>query len=357
MDFNGDYLEISENGIGYDFVDCVSKKCGTPSGGGIEGGAVRVTPIVYDDIILEDGTILTFNWETNVNPEDQVDAEFVTKTLAKNNYASISPRPKLIKVDVDDEHNGETTFYKVEDSGLVYYGKERHGYLYYYNVDSGTITYFEKDSDYEIVDGIDKLTFLWKHYPTEDYIIDPCSSNIIDMYVLTNTYYNEVQTWIGNGKTGTFPKAPSAYELKSLFQELENNKMISDSIVWHPVNYKLIFGQNADTDTHCIFKVIKTDDLLSDNEVKKAVVQLIDNYFTTMEAGETFYFTKLSTYIELNLQDMIKTCVIVPTDTSSKFGTLFQIKCDDNEILLSSATLDDVQIIQTITKENIRAAS
>lgn len=353
-DFNGTPIEILEYGIGYDFVDCISKRIATPF-----TDHIRNTSIVYDDIILKDGTVVSFDPETNTNPEDNVIAEYITKKEANDNYNNlreILPN-QLIKVDSDEDYNNETTFYTIENNNLVYYGKERHGYLYYYNVDSGTITYFEKEKDYELVEGIKGLTFLWKHYPTEDYIIDPCSSNIIDMYVLTNTYYNEVQEWIGNGKKGVFPKAPSAYELKSLFKELENNKMISDSIVWHPVNYKLIFGQTADTDTHCIFKVIKQDDLLSDNEVKKAVVQLIDNYFTTMEAGETFYFTQLSTYIELNLQEMIKTCVIVPTDTSSKFGNLFQIKCSDNEILLSSATLDDVQIIKTITKENIRAGS
>ena len=263
----------------------------------------------------------------------------------------------MIKVICDEKKNGDTTFYIRHDNILEYYGKEIHGYLYNYNSDTDTLTYMVDGVNYEKVEGITGLTFLWKHYPTEDYVIDPCSSNIIDMYVLTNTYYDEVQTWVSNGKKGTFPKAPSAYELKSLFIELENNKMISDTMVWHPVTYKLVFGQNADTDTHCIFKVIKTDNLLSDNEVKKSVIQLIDDYFKTMEAGETFYFTQLSTYIELNLADMIKTCVIVPTDTANKFGNLFQIKCSDNEILLSSATLDDVQIISTITSDNIRVST
>lgn len=341
VSFTGDAKTITDSGIEYDFVDTVY---------GRNGGE----PLTYDDIILENGTILTFDEETLTYPEIIVERTFLNYESADSSASSLSNM--IIRIISDKNYNYETTFYEVVDSKLKYYGKEKHGYLYYYNKDTDTITQLNENVNYEITEGITGLTFLWKHYPTEDYIIDPCSSNIIDMYVLTNTYYNEVQEWINNGKIGSFPKAPSAYELKSLFIELENNKMISDTMVWHPVNYKLIFGQNADTDTHCIFKVIKTDDLLSDNEVKKAVVQLIDNYFKTMEAGETFYFTQLSTYIELNLRDMIKTCVIVPTDTANKFGTLFQIKCSDNEILLSSATLDDVQIISTITAENIRAA-
>ena len=132
--------------------------------------------------------------------------------------------------------------------------------------------------------------------------------------------------------------------------------MISDTIVWHPVRYKLLFGATADTDTHCIFKVIKRNDLISDNEVKKQVITLIDKFFKEMNVGETFYFTQLSTYIENNIPSLIKTVLIVPTDTTNKFGKLFQIKCDENELLLSSATLDDVQIISTITDQNIRSA-
>ena len=341
--FTGKNVTIPSGDITYDFVDTTLKR-------------INISPIFYDDILLDDGSIVTYDDETKTYPQDSVVDVYDTYEVAKNNVIGYSGST-MIKVICDEKKNGDTTFYIRHDNILEYYGKEIHGYLYNYNSDTDTLTYMVDGVNYEKVEGITGLTFLWKHYPTEDYVIDPCSSNIIDMYVLTNTYYDEVQTWVSNGKKGTFPKAPSAYELKSLFIELENNKMISDTMVWHPVTYKLVFGQNADTDTHCIFKVIKTDNLLSDNEVKKSVIQLIDDYFKTMEAGETFYFTQLSTYIELNLADMIKTCVIVPTDTANKFGNLFQIKCSDNEILLSSATLDDVQIISTITSDNIRVST
>ncbi len=262
-----------------------------------------------------------------------------------------------------DEETGKVNYYEDfdDDGNRIEPDKVVHGYLYYYDAETKKFTNgraFDKEAgEYEMVKGLSGLTFLWKHYPTTDYVIDPCSTNIIDMFVLTNTYYNQVQEWVQNGKRTVFPKAPSAYELKSTFATLENNKMISDTMVWHPVTYKLIFGPTADTDTHCIFKVIKADNLLSDNEVKKQVVQCIDKFFQSMGVGETFYFTQLSTYIENQLKNMIKTVVIVPTDTTNKFGNLFQIRCDDNEILLSSATLEDVQIISSITTQNIRVSS
>ena len=73
-----------------------------------------------------------------------------------------------------------------------------------------------------------------------------------------------------------------------------------------------------------------------------------------MTVGESFYFTQLSTYIENNIPEMIKTVLIVPTNTDKKFGQLFELQCEDDEILLSTATLNDVQIISTITEKNIR---
>lgn len=242
-----------------------------------------------------------------------------------------------------DENNNELYY---DDEGKV-------GYLYYYNSANGLLTEIP-ETLYEVVKGRKNISFMWKHLPTTNYIIDPCTTNIIDMFVLTNTYYNDVQTWVQNGKKGSFPKAMSAYELKSLFSSLEDKKMISDTMVWHPVTYKLIFGGTADKDTHCIFKVIKQNELVSDNELKQKVIELTDEFFRGLGVGETFYFTQLSTYIENSIPELLKTVLIVPTDTSTKFGNLFQISCNENQILISSATIDDVQIISNITEQNIR---
>jgi hypothetical protein len=210
------------------------------------------------------------------------------------------------------------------------------------------------DSKYTVYRGRKNIVFEWKHKANRDYTIDPCTTNIIDMFVLTTNYYNKVQEWINNGKKEAFPKAPSAYELKGVFGTLENNKMISDTMVWHPITYKLIFGYESKPETRCIFKVIKTNELITDNEVKKSVISCIDNFFKNMGVGESFYFTQLSTYIETNIPDIIKSVVIVPTDTDKSFGELFQIYCDDDQILLSTASLADVQIISSINNKNIR---
>jgi hypothetical protein len=174
------------------------------------------------------------------------------------------------------------------------------------------------------------------------------------MFVLTNTYYNKVQEWIKNGKKTLFPKAPSSTELKGVFKSLESNKMISDTMIWHPITYKLLFGYESDPKTRSIFKVIKQNELLTDNEVKKAVVTCIDKFFNNMGVGESFYFTQLSTFIETSIPNIVKSVIIVPTDNDKSFGELFQVACNDDEILLSTASISDVQIITAINNKNIR---
>ena len=287
---------------------------------------------IKENVILSNGEIKTFNGASTTIINQSLDYDFVDYIKGYNSY-------------------NEPVFF----DDILEDGSEKHGYLYYLYIDNNVKKLQEIDSSsYEVVLGEKGITFLWKHYPTSNYVIDPCTTNIIDMYVLTKDYYNEVNEWIQDGKSGLFPVAPSSYELKSIFKSLEDNKMVSDTIVWHPIKYRLIFGSESDPETRCIFKVIKSNELITDNEVKKQVISLTDKFFQNMTVGESFYFTQLSTYIENNIPEMIKTVLIVPTNTDKKFGQLFELQCEDDEILLSTATLNDVQIISTITEKNIR---
>jgi hypothetical protein len=47
---------------------------------------------------------------------------------------------------------------------------------------------------------------------------------------------------------------------------------------------------------------------------------------------------------------------IVPTSTSETFGSLLQINAEYNEIIVSAATVDNVQIITAITAAQINQA-
>jgi hypothetical protein len=117
----------------------------------------------------------------------------------------------------------------------------------------------------------------------------------------------------------------------------------------------LLFGNEANSEYKAKFNVIKNEfTTMSDNEVKQAVVEAIDDYFSFMEAGEKFFFTQLSTYIHERLGNNIGTVVIVPQYSDNKFGNLFEIVCADDEILLSTASIDDINIISKITANNTK---
>jgi hypothetical protein len=49
----------------------------------------------------------------------------------------------------------------------------------------------------------------------------------------------------------------------------------------------------------------------------------------------------------------VSSIVIVPADTSSQFGNLYQINADPDEILVSAATVDSVQVISAITASQL----
>lgn len=267
----------------------------------------------FDYDVVDDGWVVTWKWLSDIDPSTPTQTDYLV---------SFEKTP---------------------------IGKE----LVSWNATEDKIIRYE-ESKYYIRYGISKLKFIWKKFASSKYIIDPSTTNIIDIFALTNNYYQEVQYWLNNNKKGLFPKLPSSYELKSMFSELENFNMVSDTIVWHPVKYKLLFGSESDAEYKANFKVIKGITSMSDNEIKQVVIESMDEFFSNMQAGEKFYFTKLSTYIEKKLGPNISTVLIVPTYADEKFGNLFEIACEDDEILLSSATIDNVQIINKITDHNIR---
>jgi hypothetical protein len=98
--------------------------------------------------------------------------------------------------------------------------------------------------------------------------------------------------------------------------------------------------------------------VVSDNDVKTSVIAAINTYFdiANWDFGETFYFSELSAYLHSVLAPNIASVTIVPTSTSETFGSLLQINAEYNEIIVSAATVDNVQIITAITAAQINQA-
>lgn len=213
-------------------------------------------------------------------------------------------------------------------------------------------------ADYKAFVGRSNLRFQYVHSADENSRIDPSSSNIIDTYILTRQYDTNFRKWL-RGATSEKPLPPSSDSLfLSYGQEINKKKSISDEVIYHPVRYKVLFGSKATEDVQATFKIVKNpDQVTNDNDIKTRVVQAINQFFVldNWDFGDNFSFTELATYIMNATAPDISNIVIVPNQDSQKFGSLYEIKAEDFEIFVSGATVDDVQIIDSLTASKIKA--
>lgn len=203
----------------------------------------------------------------------------------------------------------------------------------------------------------DSINFKWSHFIPRSQLIDPSKTNIIDMTILTDRYYQEVLNWKAKDFAGDAPKKPTPVELSNSFSFLNDHKSISDEIVFSPAKIKLLFGDSAIPQLRARLKVVKLPDAsISDNEIKTGVINAIDNYFSinNWQFGETFYFTEMAAYVHKKLARHISSVILVPSHGDSAFGDLFQIKSEQNELFLSCATPLDVDIVANYNDSNMR---
>ena len=212
-------------------------------------------------------------------------------------------------------------------------------------------------SAYKAYYGRSTLQFKYEHNAADTRRIDPALSNLIDIYVLTRTYNNNLRNWLKFDRNDlNKPSSPTSQELRDLLSSIESVKGMSDDIIYHPVNFKILFGSKAASGLRAKFKVVKnTAALVSDNEVKSRIVSAIDLFFSNAnyDFGDTFYFTELAAYVHIQLAGVVSSIVIVPENTSSEFGDLFQITSMPDEILLHDVTVDDIVMVDSVTPATI----
>jgi hypothetical protein len=201
--------------------------------------------------------------------------------------------------------------------------------------------------------GRQDLYFQYRHNSPNNRRIDPSPNNIVDLYMLTKTYATDYVAWLQDTSNKlSEPTAPTPEVLATDFNALDNYKSISDTIIYNPAKFKPIFGSKAATALQATFKVVKNPNVVvSDNDVKVGVIAAINQYFdiANWDFGETFYFSELSAYLHNALAPNIASVIIVPASETEAFGRLFQINAEYNEIIVSAATVDNVQIISSIT--------
>mgnify|MGYP001581499659 FL=1 len=206
--------------------------------------------------------------------------------------------------------------------------------------------------------GRDNIKFQYIHGSDENTRIDPSSSNIVDLFVLTKTYDTLFRQYL-IGNIDTIPLPLSSDQLyRSYGSEINKVKSISDEVIYHPVKYKVLFGDKAETSLKATFKIVKSKDrVLNDNDVKSRVISAINQFFSleNWEFGETFYWSELSTYIMTSMSPDLSSIVIVPNDATKNFGSLFEVASESDELFISSAQVTDIEIITANTAEQLKS--
>jgi hypothetical protein len=202
----------------------------------------------------------------------------------------------------------------------------------------------------EDVTGKKLLKVQYNHVPLRDNRVNAATTNIIDMFVLTTEYNILFRNWVAGGLKGTMPLALTTFELEQLMQSIVPFKSVSDTIVFHPTKYKVIFGNGAKSKDQAIIRVTKSDGTkVSNAEIRSLVVSAINEYFSVdnWDFGESFYFTDMASWVHRRLAGVISSIVLIPKQSNSSLNHFFQIKCEEDELLISSAIVSDVEVITT----------
>jgi hypothetical protein len=299
--------------------------------------------------IIVDPPTVTSSGLTNYN------FVFFEKYITDNyteDYRYVSNDDDMFLIFVDETYASNLSQYN--DGQLFYFYNA--DMVKKYNKASGLLTV---TLDYYANVGRTDLYFHYLHNADSTTRIDPSSTNIIDVYLLTKDYDVQYRNWI-IGNTDVKPLPPTSTQLLTTYGVTLNAiKSISDEVIYHPVEYKLLFGEKSDLRLQAKFLVIKnTEQVITDNNVKARVIQLINQFFAlgNFDFGDTFYFTELSSYIMNQLTPYITTFVIVPTASDQVYGSLQELTSNPNEIFISCATVNDVAIVESITATNLKSA-
>jgi hypothetical protein len=137
-------------------------------------------------------------------------------------------------------------------------------------------------------------------------------------------------------------------------------KTISDEIIYHPVNYKILFGSNAESAVQASFKVVKNSNKsINNNDLKVRIITAINSFFdvNNWDFGDRFYIGELTTFVINEVAPDISNLIIFPRQPNQSFGSLFEIQSLPDEIFVSGATVDDIDIVPAITTAEIRSST
>lgn len=233
-------------------------------------------------------------------------------------------------------------------------------YLYGINVVKRyTTNGFVLEPSYFAKSGRSGIKFHYVHNSGQERRIDPSKSNIIDIYVLSKTYDLTYRNWLTTG-IGTEPLQATPQSLEENYAGfLEPIKSISDEIIFHPAKYKVLFGSKAASALQATFKAVANPARsVSSTSIQTRILAAMNEFFAidNWEFGQSFNFGELATYVMNTMTPDILNFVLVPV-SSDKFGSLYQITCQGNEIFVNGATVDNIQVIDSLTASELKLTS
>jgi hypothetical protein len=311
-------------------------------------------PDFFETIVFSKSTANTTDLLDRTNPaRDYIKTSlvFYRKSIDPYQYVRWLPIKKGDVLIVSTLANIES-MKKQYSVGQLFYASSS-GLIYQSYNSNGQVTVQDVTADHLVREGRQNLFFQYKHNSPQSRRIDPSPINIIDLYLLTKQYDTEYRLW-AQDSTGTVikPTQTTAEELEQGYSDLDQYKMTSDSIIYNSAKYKPIFGADAIPALQAVFKVVKnSNSLASDAEIKSSLISAVNTYFAVenWDFGESFYFTEMVAYLHQRLATMVSSIVIVPAQATSRYGVLQQINAEPDEILISTARVEDVVIIPAIT--------
>ena len=236
---------------------------------------------------------------------------------------------------------------------------------YYYFIDTDVVKQYSAADgfivslNYRVYVGRSNIKFQYIHNADYESRIDPGLTNLVDVFILTKDYDKTFREWLDGTRT-VEPLPPSSDFLYNLLStDLNKIKSVSDEIIYHPVKYKVLFGDKATADVQATFKIVKNSEVvISDNDVKSKVLSAINEFFAleNWDFGGDFYFTELSAYVMNRLSPNIVNFIIVPKQSSLTFGSLYEIRAEKDQIFINGATVSNIEIISAITASKIRSS-
>lgn len=217
------------------------------------------------------------------------------------------------------------------------------------NINEFALSELNQNSLWTRYPGTAPLNFMWLHRSPDFHLIDPASSNINDMFVITRGYHEQMKQWL----TGQSPSIshPTSLDLRTTYDYLLGSKMISDTIVLHPGRFKILFGPKADPSLRGIFNVVRTPyTQLTDSQIKSVVVATVRNFFDVVswEFGETFYFTELATAVHAALPLDISSITLIPSSTQISIDAFLQILCKEDEIFIADINAEQIMVTTSV---------